>query len=145
MTTISVVECLPCCFWLEGCFFNEGQRTECCRCAAAGIPTFHTETFGTKKRESYGIWRNENSNKVPFRCGAGIFHNFAFPELPKINVRNVPGDGAQLIRLARAPCTAPPENDEFSRVQTLVSLPADGAAFPWPAAMPKADSCIHPT
>ena len=90
------------------------------------------------------MWRNENSEQsvVP---GGGIFHSFAFPELPKINVRNARGDGALLIWAPLATRTTPTEHDEFSRVQTLVLWPAESAAFPWPAVMPKADSCIHPT
>ena len=53
----------------------------------------------------------------------------------EINVRNVPGEGVLLIRLPSATCTTRrTEHDGLTRVHALVSWPADGAAFPWPAA-----------
>ena len=146
VTTRGVVECLSCCFWLEGCCFNEGRVQKVVAMPRPEFPKFHTETFGTKERNRTEFGGTKIRNKMPFplRCGA-FFTILRSQNCRKINVRNVPGDGALLIRLQRATCTAPPEHDEFNRVQTLVSWLADGAAFPWPAVMTKADSCIHPT
>ena len=137
---------LSCCFGLEGCCFKEGHVQKVVAMPLPEFPTFHTETLGTKKwnRTEFGERKNRNKVPLPLRCGA-LFTILHSRNCRKINVRNVPGEGALLIRLRLAICTTPTEHDERTRVQTLVSWPADGAAFPWPAVMPKADSCIHPT
>ena len=64
--------------------FQRRSRTENCSHAAAGIPNVSHGNVRNEKTESYGIWRNENSeqNAVPAAVW-GIFHNFAFPKLPK--------------------------------------------------------------
>ena len=126
--------------------FQRRSRTESCGHAAAGIPNVSHGNVRNEKRNRTEFGGTKIRNKVPFplRCGA-FFTILRSQNCRKINVRNVPGDGALLIRLPRATCTAPPEHDEFTKVQTLVSWPADGPAFPWPAVMPKADICTHPT
>ena len=137
---------LSCCFWLEGCCFNEGHAQKIVDMPRPEFPMFHTETFGMKKRNRTGFGGTKIRNKMPFplRCGA-FFTTLHSQNCRKINVRNVRGDGALLIQLPLATSITPTEHDECSRVQTLVSRPADGVAFLWPAVMPKADSCIHPT
>ena len=136
---------LSCCSWLEGCCFSEG-RAQKVVALQPEFPTFHTERFGMKKRNCTESGRTKIRNKVPFPLRSGAFFTILHSQnCRKINVRNVPGDGALLIRLLVATCMTPTEHDEFTRVQTLVSWPAGAAAFPWPAVMPKADSCIHPT
>ena len=83
MTTRSVVEGLSCCFCLEDCCFNEGRGQKAVAMLPPEFPTFHTEMFGTKKTESYGIWRNEYSEQSAVHGAVwGIFRNFAFPDLP---------------------------------------------------------------
>ena len=133
---------LACCFWLEGCCFNEGRVQKVVAMLRPEFLTFHTETFGTKKRNctEFGGTKIRNEMSFPLRCRA-FFTILHFQNCRKINVRNVPADGALLIRLPLVTCTTPTEHDEFTRV----SWPADGATFPWPAVIPKANSCIHPT
>ena len=133
-------------FWVGRLLFQRRSHTESCSHGPAGIPNVSHGNVRNEKRNRTEFGGTKIRNKVPFplRCGA-FFTILRSQNRRQINVRNVPGDGALLIRLPRATCTAPPKHDEFTRVQTLVLWPADGAAFPWPAVRPKADSCTHPT
>ena len=70
-------------FWVGGLLFQRRSRTESCRHAAAGIPNVSHGNVRNDQTESYGIWRNENSEQSAVPAAVwGIFHNFAFPELP---------------------------------------------------------------
>ena len=56
---------------------------------------------------------NLEQNAVPAVAWV-IFHNLGFPELLKINVRNVPAQGVLLIRLSPAICTTRIEHDDLT-------------------------------
>ena len=139
VTTRSVCVCgffvvSSCCFLFGRLLFQQRSRTQSCRRAAAGIPNVHTETFGTKKRNRTEFRRPKIRNTVPFRLRFGFFCTILHSRnCLKTNIRNVP-----------ATCASPTKHDEFIKMYTRVSWPADGAAFPGAAVMPKADSYFHP-
>ena len=144
MITRSVVS-LVLLFLVGGLLFQRRSHTQSCRHAAAGIPNVSHGNVRNENKESYGTWRNENLNKVlfPLRLEA-LFTILHSQNCRKTNARNVPGDGVLLIRLLLATCTTPTKHDEVTRVQTLVSWPADGATFPWPAVCQKPTVAFTP-